>query len=308
MCLQTFANDPFSIREAKQAIEDSGVVILKNAVPVAVIDRLRERMEPDTERLFARGTWGGAGKIRGHLQQVPPRSAPFVDPHIVSNPVVMELLRSVLGEGFFLSLYSANVNTPGSVAQQVHADAGHLWFNAGSGASKWPLFHPATTLVVNVPLTDVDEVNGSTELYLGSHKDTEFEQWVPESQLHRYPRYRANSTKGDVVIRDIRTWHRGMPNHATRHRHMLAMIVNVWWLQRGQRNRFHVSARAAFSTPWFDANAVYVERDLDGCDQQTAMFQVPYLFEGRHVHQRATGSRASSRVASARSTQRTKVA
>jgi hypothetical protein len=288
MCLQTFANDETSLRAAKQAVEDSGAVILKNIVPHRVLDGLRERMEPDTERLLARGSWGGAGKIRGHLQQVPPRSAPWVDPAIVANPAIMELLRSVLGEGFFLSLYSANVNTPGSIAQQVHADAGHLWFNAGSGPSKCPMFHPATTLVVNIPLTDVNEHNGSTELYLGSHKDTQFEQFVPESELRRYPRCRANSDKGDVVVRDIRTWHRGMPNFAAHHRHMLAMIVNVWWLQRGRRNRFHASARDAFCTPYFDANATYVERGLDGRDERTAMFQVPYLFEGRYVHERTT--------------------
>jgi hypothetical protein len=288
MCLQTFANDETSMRDAQQALEESGVVIIKSAVPTDLIDRLRKRMEPDTERLLARRMWGGAGNIRGHLQQVPPRAAPWVHPAIVSNPIVMDLARRMLGDGFFMSLYSANVNTPGSVAQQVHADAGHLWFNAGSGAAKWPMFHPATTLVVNVPLTDVNEVNGSTEVYLGSHKDTQFEQWVPESQLERYPRFRANSQKGDVVIRDIRTWHRGMPNFASTHRHMLAMIVNVWWLQRGQRNRFHVSARSAFKAPYFDANAVYVERDLDGRDESKAAFQVPYLFEGRHVHQRGT--------------------
>ena len=35
---------------------------------------------------------------------------------------------------------------------------------------------------------------------------------------------RANTTQGDVLIRDRRLWHRGMPNATDEPRHMLALV------------------------------------------------------------------------------------
>lgn len=297
MCTRIQASDEHTTQRALCAFEAEGVVVLERAVDPRVLERIRERMLPETERLLRARVWGGAGRQLGHLQQTPPRGAPYVCPEIVANRKVLELVRRILGDGFFLSLYSANVNTPGSATQQVHADAGHLWFNSGTRTGKWQMFHPTTTLVVNIPLTRTDEHNGSTEVYLGSHKDIDFEQWIPQQQLARYPVARANCEQGDVVIRDIRTWHRGMTNHAETPRHMLAMILNVWWLHRGRRNRFHSSARPAFQLPYFDANAIFSDRDTDSISDKAALFQVPYLFEGtpahRAVNQRAARPRAA---------------
>ncbi|MEX0732404.1 MAG: phytanoyl-CoA dioxygenase family protein [Aquisalimonadaceae bacterium] len=272
------------ISQAAESIDDNGIVIIDNVVPTPVLDTLRERMELDTSLLLARGAWGGAGQIKGHIQQSPPVTAPFVHETIVSNPVIMPIIREVLGDGFFMTLYSANVNTIGSSPQRPHADAGHLWFNTGV-RRKHPIYHPATTLVVNIPLIDTTPENGSTEVYLGSHKNTEVEMWVPEALLHKYACRRANTTKGSVIIRDIRTWHRGMPNHSTSNRHMIAMIMNVWWLNRAKKNYFHVSARDAFKTPYFDPNAEFLDVEIDPTSAREDYFQIPYLFEGRHVHE-----------------------
>lgn len=284
MCKKFRVTQHDALRDASTAIQEDGVVILEQAVGGGTLDAVRSCMEADTRNLLALRKWGGAGNRRGHIQQCPPKFAPFVSEDIVSNEGVMEVLRRTLGDGFFLSLYSANVNTPGSETQRVHADAGNLWFNSGVTDAKWPVCHPATTLVINIPLVDTDETNGSTEVYIGSNRDTEFEMWVPDERLDKYRRSRANCRKGDVIIRDIRTWHRGMANRSAESRHMLAMIVNVWWLNRAQKNEFHVSAKSAFKIPYFDPNAVYTLRRGEA-DEIKRYFQVPYLFEGVYAHQ-----------------------
>ena len=41
--------------------------------------------------------------------------------------------------------------------------------------------------------------------------------------------------KGAVLIRDMRLWHRGRPNHSSEPRFMIAMIHNVAWYRRHGR-------------------------------------------------------------------------
>ena len=50
---------------------------------------LREKMDQDSRILIDREQWGGAGQLKGHLQQGPPPFAPFVFREIVANPFVI---------------------------------------------------------------------------------------------------------------------------------------------------------------------------------------------------------------------------
>ena len=130
-------------------------------------------------------------------------------------------------------MYSGNTALPHSTGRQpVHADMGQLWPNL-------EVAHPAYALVVNVLPVDVSPTNGSTEIWPGSHLDTsvvlqdgdiKVSPERLEQQRQVAPGFQYSARAGSVVIRDMRMWHAGMPNHTAQPRPMIAMIHYVsWW-------------------------------------------------------------------------------
>lgn len=107
--------------------------------------------------------------------------------------------------------------------------------------------HPFA-LVVNVPLITMDEVNGSTEVWLGTHNHGVSAQEgahgerasgrIKEDLLtpeHGFEAVQPKIEKGAIVIRDLRLWHAGMPNRSDEVRIMLAMIHFAPWYRNPMR-------------------------------------------------------------------------
>ena len=124
---------PGRLKQAVEAIRWDGYVVIENAVSHEPLDVLREKMDQDSKTLIEREQWGGAGQLKGHLQQGPPPFAPFVFPEIVANPFVIQVSTALLGEGIFNSFYNGNTNCPGSGTQAVAP--GRSSSMAGSRAS-----------------------------------------------------------------------------------------------------------------------------------------------------------------------------
>jgi hypothetical protein len=229
------ALDEESLARAVEAVRREGYVILSAAVRPAHLEILRQRMD-EASRAPAATPW----QLDPRSLQSPPTCAPYVFRDVVVNRFVVAVTRSVLGPGVYCNLYSVNSNGPGSTFQAPHVDAGQLWPGLAEA-------HPATTLVVNIPLEDVAEGNGSIELWPGTHRETGATYLVDERSVATrqrvVPPVRANTRRGSVLIRDARLWHRGTPNRSNRIRHMLAMNHNIFWLERGPHLRFDEACR-----------------------------------------------------------------
>ncbi len=223
------------INETVNQLLLEGFVILDDCVSSLHLDLLHHKMLAETLQMIHEKKWGGVGSLQGHLQQNPPRYAPYVFRDIVSNPLVIDISERILGENFYSDFYSANTNCPGSMMQPVHSDCGSLW--QGNRIA-----HPPVSLIINIPLVDVDENNGSMEIWPGSHRILHFKKYVEadflEARQTIAPPIRANMKKGSILIRDARLWHRGMPNISNHPRHMLAMIHHIHWLQRNEKLAF----------------------------------------------------------------------
>jgi len=237
-----------------------GYVVLEDIVSHAHLDVLRERMDEDSRKLIAADKWGGAGRVKGHLQQGPPPFAPYVFCDIVANPFAIQVTRELLGDGVYNSFYNGNTNCPGSGKQPLHRDGGHLWPGL-------EVAHPAASVVVNISPMDVSEENGSVELWPGTHLVTSVEgridEQAEEARRKIVPPVRGNAKKGSVLIRDIRLWHRGVPNPSDRPRHMIALIHNSRWLQRGKPLKFNNGCEAAFIGSDFDHNVEFTDAPID---------------------------------------------
>ena len=80
---------------------------------------------------------------------------------------------------------------------------------------------------VNIALVDFTEENGATEVWPASHLITDLQHNDKknlEERAIQLPSTRTIMPAGSVVVRDMRCWHRGMPNQTQEIRSMLALV------------------------------------------------------------------------------------
>ena len=255
---------PESLARAVAALREDGIVLVQDAVDLGHVAVLRERMLADVEaavqRRGAQFNW-----TRGNLQQDPPAEPPYLFRDVLANPFAVQINREILGDGFTNSFYSGNTAMPAAWVgaeerQPPHADEGQLWPNLEAAP-------PASSIVVNVGLVPMSPENGSTEIWLGTHKDTsvtiasghgEVSPEALEARRAVSPPFQAVVPLGAIVLRDMRLWHAGMPNRSASPRPMIAMIHYVsWWHQAPFR--LHRSAEALLAGTGLRQNAVWFD-------------------------------------------------
>ena len=248
------------IATAVQAMDEDGVVALRHAIDVEPVDKLAERMLADLERYQAEY------EIDNNFQGIrPPPFQPFLFPEIVFNEPAITISRAILGEGATLTSYGANTAFVGSQTQQVHADT--------VPPQPGP-YQPCTLLVVNVPLIDMTEENGATIYWPGTHKDTRLhsgnrfptEEMLAEWQAKR-PAERVLAQRGDLVLRDLRLWHGGMPNRTSRHRPMLALVHRAGKPEQGTFEVEEGSEAFWASHPLLQTSPSFVARPINYLQQ-----------------------------------------
>ncbi|GAA5902799.1 hypothetical protein JCM8208_006479 [Rhodotorula glutinis] len=182
-------------------------------------------------------------------------SAPLADPNlrfedVFANRLVHQVVEGYLGPGIKLNLLTANCAIAGATQRQnVHKDA--------------PWLHPNCPgmLNTNLALSDFTPENGSTEFWLGSHNCTtgHDQVWptresatplcdVAPDTLEERRRVRPGAQirvpMGTVTLRDMRTWHAGMPNLTDQDRIMTAVGYSAaWWPEPEQRMKAPLSAK-----------------------------------------------------------------
>jgi hypothetical protein len=251
-----------AVSAAVSSVFADGYTILRGVVAPEHIAALHARMvedlaimQADPERLATQFT-------TGHVQHDPPPFPPYLYRDILCNEAVIAVTRAVLGAGMRNTFYSGNTNLPGSTTQPVHFDTGHLWREVA---------HPPVQLVVNIPIVDCTVENGATELWPGSHRVADvgcpgsicLRDAEVAAQREARPPLRAETAVGDVLIRDMRLWHRGMPNQSVAARPMIAMIHTVSWLRSEVQMPFARGAEAILSHPGLTHQAVFVDEPID---------------------------------------------
>ena len=256
------------VEQALKAIRVDGYVVLENVVSHTHLDILRERMDADSQILINAEKWGGAGRLVGHLQQGPPPYAPYMFRDVVANPYVVQVTKELLGPGLYNNFYNGNTNCPGSITQPLHRDGSHLW-------PDHDVAHPTAEVVVNISPLDTTEENGSVELWPGSHLDVSgrrIEEEEEEARRKIAPPIRGNAKKGSALIRDIRLWHRGVPNPSDKPRHMIALIYRASWLKSNRRLKYKIGCEAAFENSDLDHNAEFLDFAKEKIDDYDYLF------------------------------------
>lgn len=239
-------NDPRPDEDTLEHFRTFGYAVLRDVVDPEHILILRERMLADVQSILGRADIP-FNFNRGNIQQAPPPFAPYLFEDILFNPAVIALTSAILGAPVRNTFYSGNTALPGDHTQPVHPDSAHPM-----AGGEWT---PTDAIVVNLMLVDVSPENGATELWPGTHRDTTYggdtDGIVVDSDLERWrrihPPLQPTLPAGTFLVRDMRLWHRGMPNRTTKPRPMVAMIHRA--ATGPAAERIEVPRR---SVAWFD--------------------------------------------------------
>jgi ectoine hydroxylase-related dioxygenase (phytanoyl-CoA dioxygenase family) len=146
-----------------------------------------------------------------------PLAGPFNAPELYAHPLLLAAMAGLLGPDFVIGSMTLVTSQPGADPQHLHADHPPLFPDSPLGASL-----PAHACTVLIPLVDIDEAVGGTEVCKGTHRFAEAASAGPVACAMRL---------GDCLVFDYRLAHRGMANRSSRVRPVLSIVYQRAWFR-----------------------------------------------------------------------------
>ncbi|KAL6242003.1 hypothetical protein RBB50_010914 [Rhinocladiella similis] len=224
-----------NLQKAIEALHRDGACAITNAIDPAHLDKLNGRMVKEAQILYANPkTHRNFGSRTGNIQQEPVVEAEYVFDDIIANPWAVAVTECMLGPNPHMRFYSANTAFKADSRQPAHVDVDFDFPKIPFG------------FCINVNLIDTSAENGATEIWLGSHTDSDQyttsenrEDGVRKDLLEERrkisPPLQPSLPKGSLIIRDFRLWHAGMPNTTDQPRVMLVAIHFPAWYRSNQK-------------------------------------------------------------------------
>jgi hypothetical protein len=154
---------------------------------------------------------------------------PFSDPIIADHDGLMPAVRAILGEDCEVMLQGAVIALPHAPEQLWHIDGPHLF-------PEHPHHVPAHCLNVFIPLVDLTEENGPTQICPGSHFLTRsttrtFKASADNLTAIQYtdPPVNLTAAAGSIFLFDYRLLHRGLANRSSHPRPLLYLVMARPW-------------------------------------------------------------------------------
>ena len=166
--------------------------------------------------------------VKGHYQIHLPNYSKDFPEEIVFNKKIHDILNQIMGKNYYMYSYTCNANLA-LEDQPYHMDCSH--FHPIDTIKQFGSPGPPVQLIVNTYLQDTDETNGSFEIVPGSHLFTDFEMSEDGEIDKKFIKdsIRCNLSKGSIIIRDKRTWHRGTKNLSGKVRYMTGTSYSMNW-------------------------------------------------------------------------------
>jgi ectoine hydroxylase-related dioxygenase (phytanoyl-CoA dioxygenase family) len=197
-----------TIEEHALELEVMGYTLLESCIDARSTESAMKALLAEYEHARPM-PWVGGGKWFGHLNYVPSPSNHVIR-ETASNRKIEAVLHCALGKDLKIVGFGGNANLPNSRYQPAHTDG---WLGTDF-------------LVVNIPLGNITESNGSTEVWPQTHKE---HLTVSQFKAVHRQSVRLNAAPGDVIIRYSNLWHRGTPNRSSDVRIMLSLVASRFY-------------------------------------------------------------------------------
>ena len=209
------AFDDETIARAAQAFRTDGVLIVDDIVDVALVAQARTAFLDRYSAYLTNQDRADALKVgEGRSMITVTVEPPFSDPRLIANPWLLSILSAVLAPDLVLDAFGVVCSLPGADAQRAHRDGGVLF--AGSGLDA---MLPAAAVTVALPLLEMNDVHGTTNVSPGSHRDPNAGE----------PSVGPVVREGSVVFWDFRVSHAGTPNRSQLARPLLYLTCCRPW-------------------------------------------------------------------------------
>jgi hypothetical protein len=143
---------------------------------------------------------------------------PFNDPQFFANPYLLPMIEAALDGGFVLGSFGIVCSLAAAPRQHRHVDGGFLFPSSGIDR-----LLPASAITVGIPLLEMNNVHGTTALWLGSHLDA--------TRLSEQQSIEPVVREGSSILWDYRLSHGGTPNRSAVPRPLLYIgYCRPWFL------------------------------------------------------------------------------
>jgi hypothetical protein len=201
-----------------------GCLLIKNVFPQNIVDLWAADFSETYSHYFTDKNFDDAlmvGRKRTMITMAIEGS--FNSPDFYANHKLMPLLNYLLTPNLVLGSVGAVIALPGAELQHIHYDHYNIYDSSlgnQSAASSLSVLPPFAITVV-IPLVELNEVNGTTRVWPGTHL-TPDEDPVTNSGVRADPMAKL----GDCYLMDYRLKHRGLPNRSGGIR---PIIYNVYY-------------------------------------------------------------------------------
>ncbi|MFM6951120.1 MAG: phytanoyl-CoA dioxygenase family protein [Novosphingobium sp.] len=203
--------------KAADLLADRGVVLIEDLIHPDVVAELREAL-PERVRDWHASDLGKPNNVGDKRFTVPIRlQQPFDNPSVYANPTLLEVMTRVMGEKPVLHAFGSVTTYEGARMQHVHREH-PLLFHSDAGNANVPCY--ASTILI--PLIDLDEEAGGTQLWEGTHMSARDANWEGDPHIFY-------TKAGSALVFDYRTYHGGMPCRAAHGRPLLYFTYTMPW-------------------------------------------------------------------------------
>lgn len=234
---------PAVLRKVRSAMRRDGAVRLANLFPPDLLKKVRAAVyrRHESGELRERGL---IRDIAGRYAALLPFEGPFLDPKFYANPALTSIIESLLGSGYVIGSLETVIALPGAGRQHQHID-GPIRFDLAAGKTRRRYRGdlsdiPPYAVTLCVPLCDVDESNGPTAIWPGSHRASLRAEPPGEREIARkFPVEHMTGDFGGTFIFDYRTFHGGTPNQTSEPRPVLMFVFTRSWFRDPNLNEVY---------------------------------------------------------------------
>jgi ectoine hydroxylase-related dioxygenase (phytanoyl-CoA dioxygenase family) len=224
----SFADE--TIKRGSRSFKTDGALILEDIVDTAIIAEARRQFTESYSRYLNGGEYDDARTVGdGRVYITINLSPPFDSPQLFANPYLLPILGAALGDDFVIGAYGAVCSLPSAAAQLRHCDGELLFSRTGID---W-LVPPAAISVV-IPLIEMNEIHGTTMLWLGSHRDQKrSNELLNPNGSTNFADVRVEPVvrEGSCMLWDFRLVHCGTTNRGVLPRPLLCVTYcRPWFL------------------------------------------------------------------------------
>ena len=213
------AIDPDLLNSCLAQFQRDGFLVVKDVFDRQRVRELLDSLHREHPEYLGQGEPEDHYEVGNRRFTAPLRYAPPFDCRdFITHPLVDGMLRVLLGTSYVIEAFGVISSLPGAQEQHVHRDGGPLFPDSGLDG-----LLPPSAVAVSLPLVDMNETNGMTVFWPGSHRQAEHDENATGVKAH--------APAGSLVFWDFRTFHNGMANNGADARPFLYLTTcRPFWM------------------------------------------------------------------------------